>query len=119
MSESVADAPEMTEAEAVVQAQIKAYNSHDLESFLAFYAEAVQIYDGNAVLLRDGREALREEYTKRFARTELNVELLGRLTVGEWVYDKEIVTGVKERPVVSMTAYRVRNGLIDTVRMHK
>jgi len=78
MSESVADAPEMTEAEAVVQAQIKAYNSHDLESFLAFYAEAVQIYDGNAVLLRDGREALREEYTKRFARTELNVELLGR-----------------------------------------
>ncbi|MEV7025775.1 SgcJ/EcaC family oxidoreductase [Kitasatospora sp. NPDC093558] len=104
----------MTTPEIVVERQLAAYNSHDLDAFLATYAPDVTVNrrDGSHL---DGREALREVYAGMFAKAQCRAEIVGRLTEGEWVVDHEIAHGIRDEPVRVLVGYRVREGLIDRV----
>ncbi|MFB6989339.1 SgcJ/EcaC family oxidoreductase [Streptomyces sp. NPDC056304] len=104
----------MTIPETIVDRQLAAYNSHDLEAFAATYAPDVCINrrSGDRLL---GRDAVREEYTDMFAKGRCRAEIVGRVIEGEWVVDHEIAHGITNDPLRVLVAYRVRDGLIDHV----
>lgn len=104
----------VTTPETVVERQLAAYNSHDLEAFAATYAPDVCINrrSGDRLL---GRDAVREAYAEMFAKGRCRAEIVGRLTEGDWVVDHEIAHGIMDDPLRVLVAYRVRDGLIDRV----
>jgi hypothetical protein len=51
--------PVATDPEAVVQAQLDAYNAHDLVAFVAAYTEDVQLFEHPSKLLASGSVSLR------------------------------------------------------------
>ncbi|MBO0915138.1 nuclear transport factor 2 family protein [Streptomyces laculatispora] len=104
----------VTTPETIVERQLAAYNSHDLEAFAATYAPDVCINrrSGDRLL---GRDAVREAYADIFAKGRCRAEIVGRLTEGDWVVDHEIAHGITDDPLRVLVAYRVRDGLIDHV----
>lgn len=108
----------------VVQAQVNAYNAHDLEAFLSTYAdEAVVAKAGTGEVLTSGKPALRERYGTLFRRFPSNrARIAERRTEGErTVLDHEIVTGRSpEKPDpwdVGWVRYEVDGGLIRRVEL--
>ncbi|KJY26043.1 nuclear transport factor 2 family protein [Streptomyces sp. NRRL S-495] len=104
----------MTEPREVVERQLAAYNSHDIDAFVATYAEDVTVHRADGSLLQ-GRQALRDRYAGQFAEGRCRAEIVGRLTEGDRVVDHEIAHGLADEPVRVLVAYRVREGLIDRV----
>ena len=104
------DSPEL-----VVERQIAAYNAHDLEAFLATYAEDVRI-ERNTGEVTVGREAMSGRYGQIFAAGLCRAEITARICQGEWVVDHETAHGLGPEPVRVIVAYRVRGGAIDRVR---
>src|SRR5215472_7644959 len=80
----------------IVQKQVEAYNSHDLESFLATYADDVVITSASTgQVLMQGKEKMRERYGDLFRKYPKNrVRIAERRTEGDKsVMDHEIITG--------------------------
>ena len=63
------------EPESVVQTQLDAYNAHDLDAFVATYAEDVELFEHPSTLLASGHAQLRERYAPRFADARLHCTL--------------------------------------------
>lgn len=103
----------------VAQAQLDCYNAHDLDGFMACYAEAVEVYEFPATLRSQGKAAMRERYARiLFDGSTVHARLEGRIVEGEMVFDHEAITGhplLGDARIVAI--YRVRGGLIDTVWM--
>lgn len=76
--------------EAVVQRQLDAYNAHDIDSFLATYAEDAQLFEHPSKLLASGRAQLR--YIVRFKEPNLRAVIVKRIVMGNVVIDHETVT---------------------------
>ncbi|WP_327066663.1 nuclear transport factor 2 family protein [Kitasatospora sp. NBC_01250] len=104
----------MTDPREVVEQQLAAYNSHDIDAFVATYAEDVVINRRTGSPLQ-GHQALRDTYTGQFAEGRCRAEIVGRLTEGDWVVDHEVAHGLADEPLRVLVAYRVREGLIDRV----
>ncbi len=85
-------ATEPTSPEAVVQAQLEAYNAHDMAAFLAAYADDAQIFEYPAKLLASGKAEMRERYTARFKEINLHAVVVKRIVMGNVVVDHERVT---------------------------
>lgn len=106
-----------TDPVAVVQAQLDAYNDHDVERFAACYAEDVEVFRPPAAepAIR-GRAALADYYARnRFNIPALHAELVGRLAFGNKVVDQERITGL-EPPMPPVGAvYEVLDGKIRRV----
>jgi imidazolonepropionase-like amidohydrolase len=101
--------------EALVQRQVNAYNAHDIDAFVATYARDVQVFNHPVELVSDGRDALRRDYAELFAAApNLHTEIVDRITIGEYVIDRERVTGFGQ-PFEAVAIYRVRAELIDRV----
>jgi hypothetical protein len=99
----------------VVDRQVAAYNTADLEGFLACYAPTVVIRSGEGVVLNDGLDAMRASYSDWFGSLpHLHAEILTRVERGSWVVDEEHVTA-EGLDLLALVAYRVRDGLIDQV----
>jgi uncharacterized protein (TIGR02246 family) len=78
--------------EEVVQRQVEAFNAHDLEAFLATYAEdAVAAGGAGMDAPVHGRDALRAHYARRLAQPGLRATIEQRVRLGRWVVDYEIV----------------------------
>ncbi|MFM9434997.1 hypothetical protein ACFDR9_002059 [Janthinobacterium sp. CG_23.3] len=75
----------------VVQAQLDAYNAHDVEALLAVYADDVQHFQHPDTLLASGSEAIRARFTARFASGKPRAVLLHRIVCGDTVIDHETV----------------------------
>jgi hypothetical protein len=104
----------MTDPRAVVEQQLAAYNSHDIDAFAATYAEDVVVHRRDGSQLQ-GRRALRDKYAGQFADGRCRAEVLARLSEGDWVVDHELAHGIGDDPIRVLVAYRVREGLIDRV----
>ncbi|MEO6510787.1 MAG: nuclear transport factor 2 family protein [Nocardioides sp.] len=100
-----------------VQAQVDAYNAHDIDAFVAAYADDVVITDAAGRAIMQGGDVIREEYGAMFeASPDLRAEILGRISTGEWTVDQERVSrGDEVREL--LVAYRVVDGLIARVVM--
>jgi hypothetical protein len=106
-----------SEAEAVVQQQLDAYNARDLDAFMATYADGAEIFEHPSKLLASGAAQIRERYAVRFREPNLHATLLSRIVLGDVVIDHERI--VRDFPegsgTLTMAAiYVVRAGRIGT-----
>ncbi len=106
----IKETPEM-----LVQRQLNAYNSRDIDAFLDTYAEDVKIYTFPDQLIMEGREGMRQNYAPMFANTpNLFCEIKNRIILGNKVIDKEYVR-VNDRHIEAIAVYEVANGFIQRV----
>ncbi|QNM82984.1 amidohydrolase family protein [Sphingomonas sabuli] len=101
----------------VVQRQVNAYNSHDIDAFLATYAPDARIMDFPAKPQMQGRDMMRKVYSDMFTRLPaLRVSIPRRSVIGNMVIDEEVLSGMPgmdgERAVA---IYEVDGGLIRNV----
>jgi len=103
--------------EQAVQAQLEAYNAHDLETFLQVYDDAVMVYRPPAPeATMVGRAALAEFYgTQRFVLPDLRADLVNRIVTGNKVVDHERVFGIGDKPFEVAVVYEVLEGKIRSV----
>lgn len=102
-------------AEAVIAGQLAAYNARDIEAFMTFWHEDALVFEHPSTLLAAGAAEIRARHLVRFREPDLHGKLIGRLSVGGLVVDREIVTrnfpeGRGEVDV--MAIYEVENGRI-------
>ena len=106
----------MSDAVAVVQRQLEAYNARDLDAFAATYADAIRIFRMPAAEPAiSGMAQLRDTYRQRFASPGLHAEIVNRIVLGNKVIDHERVRGIREHPIEAVAVYEVVDGLISTV----
>ncbi|GLS21440.1 steroid Delta-isomerase [Labrys miyagiensis] len=79
-------------AEAVIAGQLAAYNARDIEAFMAFWHEGAEIFEHSSTLLAAGAAEIRARHLIRFQEPDLHGELIARMSVGNLVVDREIVT---------------------------
>ncbi len=101
--------------ETVIQRQLEAYNSRDVDALLAIYAGDAQMFEHPATLVASGSAAIRERFTARFREPNLHAKLLNRMVMGSIVVDHEQVTrtfpdGPGQLELVMI--YEVRQGRI-------
>lgn len=102
--------------EKVVQIQLEAYNKQDVEAFCATYAEDVEIFEfGEDKPYLVGKDNLRKMYADFFKKNPSNYAALqGRIVQGNYVIDKERVTG-DGYEFFGTAVYFVENNLIKKV----
>ena len=98
----------------VVQARMKAYNRHDLEAFLAQYADDVEIRSYPDRSLGSGRERLRDIFGPMFEAGRVQVDVHYQATRDGFVVNHETVTDAGEATEY-ISIYEVRRGLIRSV----
>lgn len=105
--------------EKIVQEQLEAYNSRDLERFCACYHAEVKVVR----LLSDlttvtNITEFKEAYRNLFATNpQLHCELRSRIVLESAVIDEEFVTGLQRAPegFHTVAIYGFRDGLIDRI----
>lgn len=115
-SQSAAD-PLGREAAAVVDRQNDAYNRHDLEAFLAAYADSIVVQRLGDTVPMSGKAKLRESTASWFAEAPgARTEVLQRMVLGPYVIDRQRVSGAPATlPLEAIGIYEVREGLIRRV----
>jgi imidazolonepropionase-like amidohydrolase len=73
----------------LVQQQLNAYNAHDLDAFLAPYADDVEIYATSGKLIMKGKGQMRKEYQFITKTPHLFCRLVNRIISGNTVIDHE------------------------------
>jgi len=101
----------------IVQQQVNAYNARDIDAFLAKYSPGIKIYEHPDNLLWSGLEEMRKPYTARFENSpSLHCEIVNRIVLGDFVIDREKVTGLPDDQVINaVVIYEVQEGLIQQV----
>ncbi|HTR59424.1 MAG TPA: nuclear transport factor 2 family protein [Casimicrobiaceae bacterium] len=100
-----------------VQRQLEAYNAHDLERFVAEYADDVRVFRPPAdEPVLSGKAAFAAHYAaNRFNLPQLHAEVVNRIVSGNKVVDHERITGLEKQPVEAIAVYEVIEGRIRTV----
>ncbi|MGZ5190312.1 MAG: amidohydrolase family protein, partial [Flavisolibacter sp.] len=101
--------------EELVDLQLLAYNAHNLEAFLAPYAEDVEVYRFPNKLLTKGKEAMRKSYEFIETTPRLYCRLINRIVQGNMVIDQEEVWGFGDKPFYGLAIYEVKDGRIQKV----
>ena len=101
--------------EMLVQQQLNAYNAHDLEAFLAPYAEDVELYQFPDKLEMKGKTEMRKNYQFVTQVPGLYCRLANRIVQGNVVIDQEEVTGFGGKPLNAVAMYVIENGKIQKV----
>ncbi|KZN67627.1 nuclear transport factor 2 family protein [Pseudoalteromonas luteoviolacea] len=106
---------------AVVDRQLDAYNSQDIDAFAATYADDVEIYQGQNLVFK-GKQTLVERYGKKFASLSyLRATSMTRMIQGRFLVDHELAESSTQpnkeidNSVKVIAAYEVENGLIKRV----
>ncbi|MDG5492157.1 nuclear transport factor 2 family protein [Psychroserpens sp. SPM9] len=106
---------ETTQAEAIVQRNLEAYNARDIDAFMKDYADDVKLYAYPNTLQTEGKEAMRKSYSDWFNRVpDLNAYIKKRIVIGNKVIDEEQVTA-NGQIFNAVAIYEVENGLISKV----
>ncbi len=101
----------------VIDRLLVALNAHDVELFVACYAEEATIENGHDTVIARGHAELREKYGPMFEQfPDLRIECRNRVEVGEFVVQEELVSGRGE-PTRHVAVYLVRDGLIARERL--
>lgn len=101
---------------APVARQFEAYNRHDLEAFLACFADDFRSWRmPSEVPSVQGKPALAAFYAEhRFNNPMLKAELISRTVVGNKVFDHELIHGLAGQPLENMAVFEVCDGLIQS-----
>ena len=104
--------------EAAVQRQLEATNAHDLQAFLACFAEDAEVHDLPGGVRSAGRAGLAQAYGTLFkAHPDLHVRATDQILSGGYVIRRERVTGYADRRAAreGVVVYQVKEGLIRRV----
>jgi len=115
---AAAPTPKVLSPAGTVGKQIELFNAHDLEGFLALFAEDLEVSEVPAgATAPTGRARLRELYAARFqANPDLHASAEAQMVSGEFVIQKEKIKGrAGKEALVAVTIYQVKAGKI--VRM--
>ncbi|HEU4471106.1 MAG TPA: amidohydrolase family protein, partial [Flavisolibacter sp.] len=110
------DSVRSSSPELLADEQLLAYNAHNLEAFLAPYAEDVEIYDFPGELLMKGKVNMRKAYEFLEKTPKLYCRLVNRVVQGNKVIDHEEVWGFGDKPVYAVAIYEMKDGKISKVR---
>jgi hypothetical protein len=102
----------ITTPQMLAQQQLNAYNAHDLEAFLAPYAEEVELYSFPDKLELKGKANMRKAYQFVTTTPQLFCRLVNRIVEGNMVIDQEEVWGFDDKPVTAVAIYVVEGGKI-------
>jgi len=98
--------------EQIVQEQVEAYNSRDIEAFLSFYSEDVKLYTYPNKLDSDGKAAMREGYAAFFKNAKvLHCKITKRIVTKNIVIDEEDIQ-YNDSKFGGVAIYEVENGKI-------
>ncbi len=104
--------------EEIVQGQLNDYNKQDIDAFLEWYWDDVEIYSYPEEFSYKGKEQMRIVYQNLWQQhPNQKVQLLNRISVGNTVMDKEHVIGrenAKEFDVIAI--FTIQNHKIKEVR---
>lgn len=103
--------------EAIVQAQLDAYNARDVDAILKTYAFDAQQFEFPGKLLATGHTEILPRMAARFAEPNLHARLIRREVIGHIVIDHEEVTrtfpeGTGRMEMIAI--YEIKNGLIQS-----
>ncbi|TAL67218.1 MAG: amidohydrolase [Bacteroidetes bacterium] len=103
--------------EDIAQVQLNAYNARDIESFLSAYTDDVEVFLFPDTFRYKGKEEMRKVYSAFFDKApSLHCKLLNRIVKGNYVIDREFITGVPGRENINAVAiYEAEGGLIKKV----
>ena len=101
--------------ESLVQQQLNAYNAHNLEAFLAPYADDVSLFMFPGTPAGKGKESMRRDYQFITTTPELYCKLLNRVVQGNMVIDHEEVYGLGASPLHAVAIYIIEKGKIQKV----
>ncbi len=113
--------PDMDSPEAVVQANIDAYNAHDLDAYLATFTPAATFGSLGGRILLDSRDAMKGFYRQFFdARPTVHCEVKQRTVMGPFVIDLQSISSpdvaeTGQPPMEAMVISEVRDGRITKV----
>jgi len=101
----------------LVQQQLNAYNAHDLDAFLAPYAEDVEIYSINGKMQMKGKTEMRKQYVFITKMPDLYCRLVNRIVSGSTVIDHEEIWTSKDPVNLQYAAaiYVIEKGKISKV----
>jgi imidazolonepropionase-like amidohydrolase len=96
--------------------QLVAYNAHNLEAFLAPYADDVEIYElsTNKIIAR-GKEQMRKQYSFLNTVKSLYCNLLNRMVEDNVVIDHEEIWTDGNQRFYGIAIYETKNGKIQKV----
>lgn len=103
------------QAQALVQAQLDAFNHHDVDALLGIYAADAALFQHPDELLARGAEQIGARFRARFAAARPQARLLHRIAIGNHVIDQEIVDTWSDDGWSStelVANYEVRDGRI-------
>ena len=101
----------MKTPETIVQEQLDFYNIHDLENFLSMYHDDIKIYNlADNSLILDGKEQLRERYSRILHEAKVHVRLKDRIVMGNKVIDHEEISGPEKDKTIETTVVYEING---------
>ena len=103
--------------EAIVDAQLAAYNRRDLEGFLSFYAEDAVLANHPDQVTQTGKVEMRARYQLRFSNPNVHAEIIKRVTFGRFVIDHERVVAAPpaEGTLEAVAVYEIKDGKIGRV----
>lgn len=98
----------------LVQGQLDAYNNQDLELFLSFFAENVEVYNFPNELVYTGIHNMRDYYKNAWELNPNQKAIVNeRMHLDNTVIDKEFITGRANGIAVNAIAiYTIENNTI-------
>lgn len=101
----------------IAQGQLDAYNKQDLENFLSWFTEDVEVYNFPSDLVYKGKEEMRKRYSESWKQNpDQKAKLTDRINVGNTVMDKEHVTGrANNMEIFVIAIYKIENEKIKQV----
>jgi hypothetical protein len=101
--------------EELIDAQVAAYNRHDVVALTALYAEDAALYSFPDALMCTGREAISSRMRQRFRQNAPHATVLTRIVMGNFAAYHERITQTVDGQIVStemVAQYQVADGLI-------
>jgi hypothetical protein len=98
--------------QALVQAQVDAYNAHNIDDFLAVYADDIELFDFPAKTKLRGKDVMRQRYAALTADPQLHGEVINCMVVGNTVINHERVCRTTADGTVtleSIAIYEIRD----------
>jgi hypothetical protein len=99
--------------EAIVEKQLAAYNSRDLDKYISMFSENIQLFNFPGEMILEGKELMRERYKIRFESQNLHAVVVNRTLLGDYIIDHEKVSGIRDGIVEASVIYHISDGLID------
>jgi hypothetical protein len=103
-------------AEEIVQANLDAYNNRDIDLFMEYIADDIEMYNlAECEPYMRGKEMVRDRYAAYFENSpQLHSEIKKRIVFDNKVIDHEYITGSNgsSEPFEMIFMYEVKDGLI-------